>query len=109
MTQIGMFTREETGFVGRIHTLTLYREITLVPAEPSDTKNAPNFRVHQGTDEGPEIGAGWNRTGGRAGDFIALTIDDPTLPQPIYAFLYHDSDAFWSLHWSRPRKREKQD
>ena len=31
MPQIGEFTREESGFTGRIHTLTLFREITIVP------------------------------------------------------------------------------
>ncbi|WP_316189620.1 DUF736 domain-containing protein [Bradyrhizobium sp. SZCCHNS1054] len=107
MPQIGEFTRETTGFVGRVHTFTLFREIIIVPAEPSDADNAPDYRVHNGSEEGPEIGAGWKRTGERAGDYIALVIDDPALPQPIRANLFRNDDggASWSLHWTRTPKR----
>ena len=111
MPQIGTFTREQSGFTGRIQTFTIYREITVVPAEPSDAENAPDYRIHHGNDEGPEIGAGWKRTGERAGEYIALLIDDPALPQPIRANLFRDDDAgsAWSLHWSRPQKRDGKD
>ena len=107
MPQIGEFTRETAGFVGRVHTFTLFREITIVPAEPSDADNAPDYRVHNGNEEGLEIGAGWKRTGERAGDYIALVIDDPALPQPIRANLFRSDDggASWSLHWNRAPKR----
>jgi uncharacterized protein (DUF736 family) len=107
MPQIGEFTRETTGFVGRVHTFTLFREITIIPAEPSDADNAPDYRVHNGNEEGPEIGAGWKRTGERAGDYIALVIDDPALPQPIRANLFRNDDggASWSMHWNRAPKR----
>ena len=107
MPQIGEFTRETIGFVGRVHTFTLFREITIIPAEPSDADNAPDYRVHNGNEEGSEIGAGWKRTGERAGDYIALVIDDPALPQPIRANLFRNDDggASWSLHWNRAPKR----
>ena len=111
MSQIGTFTREPSGFVGRIHTLTLYREVTVVPAEPSEAENAPDYRIHHGADDGPEIGAGWKRTGERAGEYVVLLIDDPALPQPIRANLFRDDEAgnAWSLHWSRPRDRAEKD
>jgi uncharacterized protein (DUF736 family) len=111
MPQIGQFIRENSGFVGRIHTFTIYREVTVDPAEPSDAENAPDYRIHHGNDEGPEIGAGRKRTGERAGEYIALLIDDPALPQPIRANLFRDDDAgnAWSLHWSRPAKRDGKD
>ncbi|PVE22738.1 DUF736 domain-containing protein [Microvirga sp. KLBC 81] len=111
MPQIGTFAPKTTGFVGRIHTLTLDREIALVPADPSDAENAPDYRVHHGNGEGPEIGAGWKRTGERAGEFIALVIDDPALPRPIRANLFRDDEAgaSWSLHWTRPQMRNGQD
>ena len=111
MPQIGQFTRENSGFVGRIHTFTVYREVTVVPAEPSDAENAPDYRVHHGDGEGPEIGAGWKRTGERAGDYIALVIDDPALPRPIRANLFRSDDAgnVWSLQWSRLAKRNGND
>lgn len=111
MPQIGQFIRERSGFAGRIRTLTLHLEIVLVPAEPSDADNAPDYRVHIDSEDGPEAGAGWKRTGERAGEFIALLIDDPALAQPIRANLFRDDDAgnAWSLHWNRQPKRDGKD
>ena len=115
MPQIGEFTREESGFAGRIETFTLFRDIAVVPADPSDTENAPNYRIHARDDgrqeNGPEIGAGWKRTGEKAGEYVALLIDDPAFPHPIRANLFRDDDAgnAWSLHWSRPRDRGEKD
>ncbi|KTT73822.1 DUF736 domain-containing protein [Sphingomonas sanguinis] len=108
MPYIGEFTRDESGLAGRIETLTLTRHIRVVPAEPSDAENAPDYRVHLGDEEGPEVGAGWKRTGERAGDFIALLLDDPAFGAPIRANLFRTDDAgnSWSLHWSRPAKRD---
>lgn len=108
MPQIGEFTREKSGFTGRIHTLTLFREICIVPVEPSDVENTPNYRIHHGADENaPEIGAAWTETSEKAGEYLSLLIDDPTFTQPIRARLFQNgADATsWSLHWSRPQKR----
>lgn len=115
MPQIGTFTEAADGYVGRIHTFAHDREIDIVPAEPSDTENAPDYRIHlrhdEGVEVGPEIGAGWKRTGERAGTFVALIIDDPALPQPIRANLFRDGadGASWSLHWNRVSKRDARD
>lgn len=111
MSKIGQFTREKTGFVGRVHTLSLYRELTLIPAESSDAENAPDYRIHLGSDDGPEVGAGWKRTGEKAGEYVSLLIDDPTLAQPLRANLFQSGDDknTWSLHWARPAKRKEQD
>lgn len=115
MPQIGIFTEAENGFVGRIHTFTHCREVGILPAEPSDAENAPDYRIHLRHDEGikvgPEIGAGWKRTGERAGNFVALIIDDPALPQPVRANLFRDSadGVSWSLHWNRLSKRDARD
>lgn len=115
MPQIGEFRREETGFIGNLQTLLLVQDIIIVPAEPSDAENAPDYRVHvfdaMSNETGAEIGAGWKRTGEKAGEYVALLIDDPTFPQPIRANLFRDDDAgnAWSLHWSRPRDRTEKD
>jgi uncharacterized protein (DUF736 family) len=111
MPQIGQFTRDATGFTGRVHTLTLSRELTIVPAEHSDAENAPAYRVHCGDADGPEVGAAWTRTGEKAGKYLSVLLDDPALPQPIRANLFRDDDAgtSWSLHWTRPRLREDRD
>lgn len=112
MPQIGKFTRDKNAFVGHIETFTLFRDVVLVPVEPSDAENAPDYRLHAAddgsTEPGPESGAAWKRTGERAGEYFALVIDDPALPQPIRANLFRDDDAgnAWSLHWSRQPKHD---
>lgn len=114
MPQIGTFTRDETGFIGRLTTLLLNQDI-VIAAETSDAENAPQYRVHvfDGLANGPaaEIGAGWKRTGEKAGNYVALLLDDPAFLQPIRANLFRDDDAgsTWSLHWSRPTKRDGKD
>lgn len=111
MAQIGHFTRTESGYSGCIRTLSLDAELTLVPAEPSDAENAPDYRIHVGDDDGPEVGAGWKRVGEKAGDYVSPVIDDPVLPQPIRANLFRSDTAgsTWSLHWNRPSKRAERD
>lgn len=111
MPQIGEFTRNQTGYWGRIQTLALNLEIAIVAAEASDTENTPDYRVHVGGEDGPHIGAGWKRSGEKAGEFVSLQIDDPTFAQPIRANLFQNGNdkKSWSLHWSRPRDRAEKD
>jgi uncharacterized protein (DUF736 family) len=111
MPQIGEFTRTKTGYAGRIRTVSLDIEMVLVPAEHSDTENAPDYRIHLRDDGGPEIGAGWKRTGEKAGDYVSLQIDDPSFRQPIRANLFQSGDdrSAWGLHWNRPPKRSERD
>ena len=111
MAQIGQFTRDKSGFTGRIQTLTFYRDISLVPAESSDAENAPDYRVHMGDGDGPEIGAGWKRAGEKAGEYVSLVIDDPALAQPIRANLFQSGGdkSAWVLSWNRPPKRGERD
>ena len=115
MPQIGTFTRDEAGFVGHLTTLMMAQDVLIVTAEPSETENAPQYRVHiidcETGEAGAEIGAAWKRTGEKAGEYIALVIDDPGLAQPIRANLFRDVDAgnTWSLHWSRQRDRGEKD
>ncbi len=108
MAQIGSFIRTRNGFSGRLRTLSLDIELTIVPVDHSNAENAPNYRVHAGGEEGPEVGAGWTRTGEKAGEYVALQIDDPGFAQPIRANLFQsgsDRSAFHLL-WTRPSKRE---
>lgn len=110
--QLGTFIRTPKGFQGRIETMTLDVALRIVPAEPQEGENAPDWRVHLGkTDDGPEVGAGWNETGERAGDYVSLRLDDPTFVQPIRAALFRtgDDDTAWALRWNRPQKRREQD
>lgn len=108
MTQIGIFNRTAEGYFGRLHTLGYDVELTLVPAEASDADNAPDWRVRLGDGDGPEVGAAWNRTGERAGEYLSLQLDDPSLARPIRANLFKSPDQTDVHHlvWSRPAKRD---
>src|SRR3546814_4315725 len=77
MPLIGQFSRTKSGYAGRVRTLSVDAEVVLVPADNSDAENAPDFRIHLGSDDdGPEIGAGWKRTGEKAGAYVSLKIDE---------------------------------
>jgi len=109
MAQIGAFKRTRTGFSGRIRTLGLDAELILVPAGHTDAENAPDYRIHLGDDDGPEVGAGWKRTGEKAGDYVSLQLDDPSFPQPIRANLFQadDKGGAFTLLWNRPSRRDE--
>ncbi len=111
MAHIRHFNRTRDGYRGHLKTLTLDSELTLVPAERTDAENGPDYRVHIGNDEQAlEVGAGWKRTGEKAGDYVSVLIDDPALPHPIHANLFHsvsENDAYL-LTWNRPPKRREQ-
>lgn len=111
MPQIGEFKRTKNGYAGHIRTLSLDADIVLIPAEHTDAENAPDYRVHHRDDDGPEIGGGWKRTGEKAGEYVSLQIDDPTLTQPIRANLFQSAEdkSAWGLHWNRPPKRGERD
>ena len=76
MPQIGQFTRDGIpASSGASRRSRFDHDIIIVPAEPSDAENAPDYRVHDHVSArtiGPEIGAGWKRTGEKAGEYVAL-------------------------------------
>lgn len=111
MAQIGQFTRTPSGYSGRVRALMLDVELAFVPAETGDAENAPDYRIHLGDEDGPEVGAGWKHTGERAGAYVSVVIDDPLLGQPIRARLFQsDADGHaWGLHWTRTKKRDGED
>ncbi|SMH43330.1 DUF736 domain-containing protein [Azospirillum agricola] len=111
MSQIGHFTRGTSGFSGRVRTLTLDIALTVVPAAASDAENAPDYRIHLGEEDGPEVGAGWKRSSEKAGNFVSLLLDDPAFTQPLRANLFQSPDdkTVWTLHWNRPSKRSDRD
>lgn len=112
MALIGQFKRTDAGYQGRIEALGLSADLMFVPVGQSDAENAPDYRIHLGTDEdGPEVGAGWKRTGERAGEYVSLQLDSPTFTYPIRANLFQSPDdvSAWGLFWNRPPKRGERD
>jgi uncharacterized protein (DUF736 family) len=107
MPQIGHFRETAEGLAGRLHTLTLDVQILLVPVDPGDGEHAPDYRIcTDSSDERIEIGAGWRRVGEKAGEFVALLIDDPTFIQPLRANLFQADGGGHVLVWNRASRRD---
>lgn len=110
MTCIGSFIATSEGFEGRLQTLSIDRKLSIVPAGTSEAENAPDFRIMAGEgDTAFEVGVGWKRVGEKAGDYIAVLIDDPALVQPLRANLFKSDQSAHVLMWSRAARREARD
>lgn len=104
---IGHLRATNGGFAGRLRTLTIDLPIVLVPAERSANGNAPDLRVLAGGGEDArEIGAGWRHSSDKAGDYIAIQIDDPLFPEPLRINLFERDKGEHVLVWSRSPRRE---
>ena len=111
MTQIGSLVRVGDSFRGWLRTLTADIELSIWPSEASAEK-APNYRVYRGDSaEGLEVGAGWKHHSERAGDYVAIVLDDPSFPHPVRASLVRvdGREDVWALLWSRPSRRKTAD
>lgn len=105
--KIGTFIASDGGFAGRLTTLTLDIDLVLVPIENGGSDSAPDFRVIAGSDdEARDVGAAWKHVGTKAGDFVAIQIDDPMFGQPLRANLFSGDNNAHVLVWSRPARRE---
>ena len=105
--KIGFFIAADGGFAGHLTTLTLDIDLVLLPVEVSGNDNSPDFRVIAGSDDqAREVDAGWKHVGEKAGDYVAIQIDDPMFVQPIRANLFKGENNGHVLVWSRPAKRE---
>lgn len=105
--RIGYFVKGDGGYVGHLHTLSLNIDLTLVEIDKGDNEAAPDYRVIAGSDdEAREIGAGWKHVGEKAGDYVAIQIDDPLFLAPLRANIFKDDDSHHHLVWSRPAKRD---
>lgn len=106
--RIGTFVAADSGFCGRLHTLTLDITLILEPACLSDSDNAPDYRVIAGdNDELREVGAAWKHRGEKAGAFVTLLLDDPAFVQPLRANLFQGDGNEHVLVWSRRSRRQK--
>ena len=106
MAQIGTFTRNQHGvFSGAIRTLALNVKVRLAPDTRKENDNAPDYRVFAGA---AELGAAWKKTGERAGEYLSVSIDDPSFARPLYANLIRsEGDAnTYVLLWSRPQPKK---
>jgi len=101
MATIGSFTKNETGFIGSVHTLSVKAKARITPVADKDKASAPDYRIFAGSDV--EIGAAWRKTAKETGrDYLSVKLDDPSFAAPIYASLIETDDGkAFSLIWSR--------
>jgi uncharacterized protein (DUF736 family) len=91
---IGTFTKENDGFVGTLHTLTVNAKAKFVPAEGTKDKS-PDLHVIVGK---VEIGAAWHKTSSQGSAYYLVKLDDPTFAKAIFARLPVDGGQ---LVWAR--------
>lgn len=100
MSQIGTFTRDETGtYTGTIRTFTVSVNATIKPVA-KDSEKAPDFLV---VANGYVAGAGWRKVGrGDAGtEYISVKLDDVSFSAAVYATLVQGDKGEHKLIWSR--------
>ena len=105
MPVIGTFTAVKDGYAGTIRTLTLNARVNVVANDDKESDKAPDFRILAG---GNEIGAAWRRTKqGTEETYLRVKLDDPALPQPIWAALLEATDdGIVRLVWRREKRDE---
>jgi uncharacterized protein (DUF736 family) len=103
MPVIGTFSAVKDGYVGTIRTLTISTKVQIVANDRKQGEAAPDFRIMVGA---TEIGAAWRKTKqGSEETYLRVTLDDPTLPRPIWgALLEVTDDGVARLLWRRDRK-----
>jgi uncharacterized protein (DUF736 family) len=102
MATIGTFTTSANGFTGTIKTLNLNVKARIERVDnPCD--KGPHFRIYSGA---VELGAAWQKTAKETErDYLAVKLDDPSFPAPIYATLIEvDGQEGLQLIWSRPNR-----
>ena len=105
--QIGTFVATADGYSGRLTLLGFYTDLTLIAADPSESENAPDYRVLAGDwGDTREVGAGWKRIGEKAGAYVAVQIDDPMFAAPLRGNIFRGEGNGHIFVWSRPAKRE---
>ena len=100
MATIGTFTRDKTGYVGAIRTLTVNIKARFVATEARKSKSAPDFRIFSGQ---AELGAAWKArsTGETPRDYLSVVLDDPCFAAPVRAALFDGEQGSARLVWNR--------
>lgn len=97
--KIGNLTKNDDGsFHGNIKALLFSSDIKLIPTNQTDNDKAPNYNAVAGD---IDIGAGWNKISANGNEFISLSLDDPSLPNPIYAGVFESKDGGYAILWDR--------
>lgn len=105
MAIIGTFTpTKDGGWNGIIRTLTIDVKAKFVPNDNRENDRAPAFRIFAGRSE---LGAAWVQCTKDeiSREYFSVQIDDPSLPEPISAAMFHAKDGTEAqLVWTRRQK-----
>jgi uncharacterized protein (DUF736 family) len=103
MPVIGTFNAVKDGYSGTIRTLTINAKVQIIANDPKHGEGAPDFRLMVGA---AEIGVAWRKTKQGSGEaYLRVTLDDPSLPHPIWgALLESRDDGPARLLWRRDKK-----
>lgn len=107
---IGNFSYDKKAdtYSGNVKTLTvMVSDVRFVPNEKSNEKQ-PDYRIIGTTAHGDvEFGSAWKRTGEK-GEFLSVSIDDPSLTDSLNAALFTAADGeSATLVWTRPKAAKK--
>lgn len=111
MSNVGTLSPRNDALEGIIRTLTLSAPIRLVPTGVAPDTRDPTHTVYMRTMDGgaAEVGAAWGKTIKRGanigGVLLSITIDDPSLPQPLdlSGFPASGVSGGYDLVWRRKR------
>lgn len=87
-------------FTGTIATLMMNVRAKIVANEAKASDGVPDFRVYAGP---VELGAAWHTrsNGEEPRDYLGVSLDYPSFPEPIRAALFTDDDGAAVLVWNR--------
>jgi uncharacterized protein (DUF736 family) len=97
---------------GEVSTLQMQLKIKLLPNAGKTSENAPDYIVAANGYSGVDIpiGGAWKKTkskiGGNDFEFLSITIDDPSLPNPLNVAAFKNNEGGWDITWRRRQSAE---
>jgi len=100
---IGSFTKTEHGFTGKLETLAVKANISLVPNEDKQKDNQPDYIVLSGQ---TEIGVAWDRNDDR-GYYVSISFEEPSLAPGFYTLAKSGTERGYTLLYRKPMPPKK--
>lgn len=97
---------------GEVTTLQMQLKIKLIPNTGKMNENAPDYIIAAAGYSGADIpiGGAWKKTKSKIGDvefeFLSITIDDPSLPNPLNVAAFKNNEGGWDITWRRRQTAE---
>jgi uncharacterized protein (DUF736 family) len=97
---------------GEVSTLQMYLKIKLISNSGKTNDNAPDYIVAAAGFSNVDIpiGGAWKKTKSKIGEndfeFLSITIDDPSLPNPLNVAAFKNNEGGWDITWRRRQSAE---